>query len=77
MGGFNKKSEQPPKIAWIMWIFWIVLFVVFELIALFTRQEGDTLSEVVWYLLQHPTFYFFFTAFLIWLLIHFYTRGKV
>ncbi|MEW2354509.1 hypothetical protein [Spirillospora sp. NPDC029432] len=30
------------------WIFWVMMFFAIELPALFNRQRGDTLSEVIW-----------------------------
>ncbi|MGP4024248.1 hypothetical protein [Actinomadura sp. 3N407] len=30
------------------WIFWVLMFLAIELPAVFNRQSGDTLSEVVW-----------------------------
>ncbi|RFU37640.1 hypothetical protein DZF91_31820 [Actinomadura logoneensis] len=30
------------------WILWILMFLAIELPAVFNRQPGDTLSEVVW-----------------------------
>ncbi|MFI0411252.1 MULTISPECIES: hypothetical protein [unclassified Actinomadura] len=30
------------------WIFWILMFFAIELPAVFNRQPGDTLSELVW-----------------------------
>lgn len=30
------------------WIFWILMFFAIELPAVFNRQDGDTLSELVW-----------------------------
>lgn len=30
------------------WIFWVMMFFAIELPALFNRQQGDTLSEVIW-----------------------------
>lgn len=32
----------------LLWVLWLVAFLVVEGIALFNRQEGDTLSEHVW-----------------------------
>ncbi|MFI0355078.1 hypothetical protein [Actinomadura sp. 9N407] len=30
------------------WILWIMMFFAIELPAVFNRQQGDTLSEVIW-----------------------------
>ncbi|MBO2445776.1 hypothetical protein J4573_01610 [Actinomadura barringtoniae] len=30
------------------WIFWILMFFAIELPAVFNRQPGDTLSELIW-----------------------------
>ncbi len=66
-----------PKWAWVLWI---LSGVVLEFIALFSRGKGDTLSENVWAVFQHPTWGKFaawmLTAFLLWLTVHFATRGK-
>lgn len=65
---------------WV-WIAWILLGVVLEGVALARPAKGDTLSEQVWSLYAHSTFGKFaawmVSAFLVWLVVHFVTRGKL
>lgn len=62
------------------WILWAASFVVAELLALTNRRAGDTFSEHIWTVSEHPTWGKFFLwmvcAFLVWLLVHFATRGR-
>lgn len=63
-----------------IWIGWVLLGVVLEFIALRSKAKGDTLSENIWSMFNHSTYGKFATymlsAFLIWLVIHFATKGK-
>lgn len=68
-----------------LWIAWIAAFVVIEGVALYRKQEGDTLSEHVWKWfhtdkMTKPTGTtrlrrFVLLAFMAWLSVHFLTGG--
>lgn len=52
-----------------------------EILAICRRGPGDTLSEMIWYVYRMPGWGSFIlwmlTAFQLWAIIHFATRGKV
>lgn len=64
----------------MIWGAWVLTGVVLECIALWSPSKHDTLSEQVWGIFTHPTFGKFaawmLTAFLLWLAVHFVSRGK-
>lgn len=66
------------------WIFWIMMFFAIELPAVFNRQPGDTLSEVIWSVFAvrgKPAGWqirrLALLAGLVWLVAHLLTGGKV
>ena len=75
----------------VVWISWLVAFLVAEGVALFNKEEGDTLSEHVWKWFavgdaRHPrpevtgwvrARRFALLAFMAWLTAHFLTGGLV
>jgi hypothetical protein len=62
----------------LLWLLWIVVFLAIELTAAANHKTGDTLSEWVWHVCTaHPVVYFPFAGFLVWLVLHFLTKGKV
>ena len=68
-----------------MWVAWIAAFGVIEGVALFNKKKGDTLSENVWrwFKVKDPDSsgrslrMGVLGAFLIWMLVHFMSGGKV
>lgn len=62
----------------LIWISWLAVGGVIELITLFNVSKEDTLSENVWALFTaYPLTVWLVGGFLIWLTLHFLTRGKV
>ena len=68
-------------VGWAVW--WGILaalVVVSEIIALCNPRSGDTLSEMVWAIYNHSLLGKFacwmMSAFQLWLLVHFLTKGK-
>lgn len=63
-----------------IWVAWILAGVGIELFALHSTAKGDTLSEQVWALFDNATWGKFSMyiggAFLVWMAVHFLTRGK-
>jgi len=63
-----------------LWIGWVAAGIGLEMYAIFNRADGDTLSESVWSILTIPAWGKFITwmlsAFLLWLIFHFASRGK-
>ncbi len=61
-----------------IWILWLAVGGVIELITLFNAPKEDTLSENVWALFTaYPITAWLVGGFLIWLTLHFLTKGKV
>lgn len=62
------------------WLVWILVGVAIEIAALLRPAPGDTLSEHAWAVFANPTIGKFAAwmvfAFLIWLAVHFVSRGK-
>lgn len=73
----KKKPPKPRGKWWIGWALWLVMFAILETMALLDPRSGDTLSEHVWWVLQAPVLWFVGAGFMVWLTIHFLTRGKV
>jgi hypothetical protein len=65
------------KLYGFFWLVWLALFGVIEGTAAFNSYKGDTLSEWVWHLMDVDFFAFMLAAFFAWLILHFYTKGKV
>lgn len=62
----------------LIWISWLAVGGIIELITLFNTPQGDTLSENVWSMLTaYPFTAWIVGGFLIWLVLHFLTKGKV
>lgn len=64
---------------WV-WVLWICAGVLLEVYTLLTPVQGDTLSETVWYWQSSPVGKFvqwMIAAFVLWLLVHWVTFGKV
>jgi hypothetical protein len=75
----------------ILWVLWLAAFVVVEGVALFNKEEGDTLSEHVWKWFgigevgkPRPEITgwvrarrFGLLAFMAWLTVHFVTGGFI
>jgi len=60
------------------WIIWGLAFIGLEAWALIRSEKGDTLSEQVWALFGVSNVVWFMGAgFLLWLVIHFLSRGRV
>ncbi|MQY06365.1 hypothetical protein [Actinomadura macrotermitis] len=66
------------------WILWILMFFAIELPAVFNRQPGDTLSELVWNVFAvrgKPAGWLVrrlvLLVGLVWLTMHFLTGGLV
>lgn len=66
------------------WILWILMFFAIELPAVFNRQQGDTLSELVWNVFAirgKPLGWQLRRLALVvglgWLVVHFLTGGAV
>lgn len=61
----------------IFWLTWLAVGLAFELWTIFNPHENDTLSENVWALMARKPFWgWLIAAFLVWLLVHFLSRGK-
>lgn len=60
---------------------WLIILTAggfWEAFAVRRDAKGDTLSELVWTILSfHPVIWFASAGILVWLAIHFLTRGKV
>lgn len=73
-------DKWTPNTWTIAWGLWIAMGVVMEFVALRRHQPNDTLSEQVWGAFAMPGYGKFiawmFTAFLIWMAVHFASRGK-
>ena len=59
------------------WVLILVQFCIVEWIALKDPDLGDTLSEHVWNLTSFGVTWFVFAGFMLWLTIHFLTKGWV
>lgn len=70
----KKKLSRPFTVAYALLL---GAFVVVEMIAVWRAEPGDTFSEHVWSLLGGPVSYTVIGGFLVWLLVHFLTKGKV
>jgi len=58
------------------WIGWAVVGVALEVMALVDRGRGDTLSELIWWLLQWRPLWFAALGLLVWATIHFLGFGR-
>ena len=65
------------KIYTLLWVLWLVAFAILEGFAYVDPQEGDTLSEQVWWTTQHPAAKFAVGGFLVWLLLHLFKLDSV
>lgn len=65
----------------IAWAVWVLIGIAIEMAALLNKTKDDTLSENIWAVYANPTFGKFiawmFTAFLLWMCLHFVYRGKL
>jgi len=66
--------EWRYTIAWGVWIAW---FIAVETCALIDPDTGDTLSEHVWLLSRPWPVWFVLFGFMLWLVLHFLTKGWV
>lgn len=64
----------------IIWIALLTAFIVLEVIGLVNPAPNDTLSEMVWWVAGNTYGKFILwhlTAFQLWLIVHFITKGRV
>jgi hypothetical protein len=64
----------------IAWVILLTTFISLEVAGLVNPAANDTLSEIVWKIAGNPYGKFFLwhlTAFQLWLIVHFITKGKV
>lgn len=63
----------------LWWVGWVAAGVIAELVALISKQHGDTLSEQVWALREMPGVFsllmFMLSGFFLWLIYHFVFEG--
>lgn len=73
--------RRPQTRSVIAWSLWLGLFFLLELPAVVDDDPGDTLSELVWYLIALPggtgaLFTWVLAGIMIWLAQHWLGRGK-
>ena len=61
----------------IFWVVWLAVGIGVESLTLLNHRKGDTLSEFFWTVSKdNKLAAYLILAFLLWLLVHFMTRGR-
>lgn len=78
--------SMPQHFYTIAWAGWFVYFAIVEWIAIRDPDQGDTLSEYVWYAMfeggdratftPRPVIFYLLAGFLVWLVVHFVFQGR-